>query len=503
MTTSAKLALSFIVVCGVLPALGLTRCEDLRNAPLSGAIVDFAIPISTGKLALPGAAGSPFLVAAFCRVAATARPTSDSEIHMEIWLPPIQGWNGKFVGTGNGGYSGDLGYPQMVKVLRQGYATAGSDTGHRGAGLQFGSGHPEKINDWAYRAVHVMTEVAMQVIHVYYGHPARYKYFTGCSTGGHQGLSEAQKFPADYDGIVAGAPGNNRVRLNVGFLWNWRALQEADPLPISKLPVLHNAVLKACDALDGIKDGIVSDPRGCHFDPASLQCKGPDQPRCLTSSQVTAVRKIYDGARNPRTGEQLFAGWSKGSESTLNVPIGGWAAYFVGRQRPARLEFWRDWVFNDLTWDPRGFDFDKDVAVADRRMERITAIDPDLSSFQRRGGKIVMYHGWADPVTPPEEGIRYYESVRDAVPGTIDFFRLFMVPGMSHCTGGPGTDLFDALGALDRWVTRGVAPRKIIASHATNGKVDRMRPLCPWPEVAKWKGTGSTDDARQFVCALP
>ena len=464
-------------------ASAAATCEGLASLAIEHVAITSAAPVPS--------ADRP----AYCRVLAVATPVPDSEIHLEIRLPDPKLWNGRFLGTGNGGYSGALSYPQMDAALRQGYATAGSDTGHSGADLVFGNGHPEKIADWAWRAVHVMTQAARLVIASYYGRAAAHSYFAGCSTGGQQALTEAQRFPSDYDGIVAGAPGINRVRLNVGFLWNWRALHDggADLLPTSKLPMLHRAVLAACDALDGLEDGIISDPRRCRFDPGTLLCSGAADESCLTKPQVHAVRRIYDGARNPRTGERLFAGWVRGSEL-------GWSAYFVGRSEPARLDFWRYWVFHNPGWDPSTFDFDKDVARADGETASVASTNADLTAFRDGGGKIVMYQGWADPVVPPENSIDYYEKVRRTVGETAGFFRLFLVPGMSHCGGGPGPNTFDALDALDRWVTLGVAPDRIVASHSTDGKVDAMRPLCVWPQQAHWNGSGHADQAAQFAC---
>jgi feruloyl esterase len=463
-------------------------------APTCEALAALTIPNTTIESAVTGAPP-------YCRVTAVAKPVPDSEIRIEVWLPPAERWNGKFLGTGNGGYSGALSYQAMEHALKQGYATAGSDTGHPGADLKFGLGHPEKINDWGYRAVHVMTETARLIVRAYYGRFAAHSYFAGCSTGGQQGLSEAQRFPADYDGIVAGDPGYNRVRLNVGFLWSWAA---AGAVPASKLPVVYRAAIDACDAIDGIKDVVIDDPRRCRFDPGALLCQGPDGAGCLTAGEVAAVRKVYDGARNPRTGERIYPGWARGSEAPAAGPIGSWAGYFVGRAEPARVEFWRYWVFDDPAWDPRSFDFDRDVSYAEAKLAAVSAVDPDLGAFQRRGGKLIMYHGWADPVAPPEDAVGYYERVAGAMGGlekTAGFFRLFMAPGMAHCGGGPGPNTFDALGALDLWVAKGVAPNRILASHSNAGKVDRTRPLCPYPQAARWTGSGSTDDATAFVCA--
>jgi len=398
----------------------------------------------------------------------------------------------------------------MAQAVNAGYAAAGSNTGHDGGDLKFGVGHPEKIDDWAYRAVHVMTETSKLIVRDYYGRGrfATYAYFAGCSTGGHQALSEAQRYPDDYDGIVAGDPGNNRTHLIAGFLWSWLAVYKdpVDTLPAEKLPMITRAVTAACDDADGLKDGIIDDPRRCNFDPGVLLCQGADHASCLTAPQVTALRKIYAGAKNPRTGEQLFAGWPLGSESVNGALIGGWTGYIVGHEEPSRADFLRYWVFNDPNWDPRTFDFDRDMAYTDTKMAVVNANDPKLKPFKDHKGKLVMYHGWADPVVPPGDGVRYYEAVQRAMGGpekTTDFFRLFMVPGMGHCGGGVGPNTFDAVAALDAWVSQGTPPEKIIASHSTNGTVDRTRPLCPYPQVARYKGSGSINEAANFICTTP
>jgi feruloyl esterase len=484
-----------LIAC--FPASAAVPCESLTALAIAETTVTSAMLVPAGApLAGVGRGrGGAMKLPAFCRVAAVSKPANDSEIHFEVWLPAAESWNGKFEGTGNGGYSGALDYAAMQKALSEGFATAGSDTGHSGDDLKFAVGHPGKIDDWGWRAVHTMTEAAKLVVRANYGRFAEHSYFAGCSTGGHQALMEAQRFPADYDGIAAGDPGNNRVRLNVGFLWSWLALykEQGSTMPASKLPMINRAAIEACDEMDGVKDGLISEPLHCKFDPATLLCKGADSDACLTAPQVTAVQKIYDGAKNSRTGEQLFSGWVRGSEL-------GWAGYFVGHAEPARIDFWRYWVFGDLAWDPRGFDFDKDVAWADTAMAAINSNNPDLKAFRAQGGKLLLYSGWADPVVPPGDVVRYYEAVRKFTQTTDDFFRLFMVPGMGHCNGGPGPSTFDALGALDAWATKRVAPEKIVASHSTNGAVDRTRPLCPYPQVARWKGTGSSDEASQFVC---
>jgi feruloyl esterase len=500
----------FAMAWGLAIAGGLgllaNPCDQLMQLTIPNTAITDAAIITSGPSVLPGerSPGMERSLPEFCRVAAVVRPVADSEIKIEVWLPAADQWNGKFLGTGNGGYSGALSVGQMQSALREDYAVAGSNTGHDGDDLKFGLGHPEKVRDWAYRAVHVMTQTAAVIVRGYYGRPPEHSYFAGCSTGGQQALTEAQRYPDDYDGIVAGDPANNRVRLNIGFLWNWRAVHSSDgALPASKLLMIHNAVLQACDAMDGVKDGIISDPKACNFDPGTLLCKGADDPACLTKSQVAAVRAVYDGARDPRTGESLYAGWERGSEWSGGDRPSGWNAYFVGQPEPARLDFWRYWVFDNPNWDYRTFDFDRDAKDADQKMAFLTANNPDLGAFEKHGGKLLMYHGWADPVVPPEDSIQYFERVQSAMGGSkqiAGFLRLFLAPGMGHCGGGPGPDTFDALGALDKWVTQRTAPDKIIASHLANGFADRTRPLCAYPLEARWNRSGSSADAASFTC---
>lgn len=492
-----KATLCLILLCAA--ALHADPCESMAAL----ALPDTAI-ISAGLIAgapAPVSGRRPAeVIAPHCRVVAVAHPVPDSEIHFEVWLPSPETWNGKFVGTGNGGYSSALSLADMARALAQGYATAGSDTGHEGGDLRFGAGHVEKINDWGFRAVHVMTENAKLIVRNFYGRFPKRSYFTGCSTGGHQGLSEAQRYPEDYDGVIAGDPGNDRVHLNANFLWAYTALykEPGNSLPAAKLPLIAKAAMSACDRADGITDGIISDPRRCSFDPGDLLCKGSDTSNCLSAGEAEAVRKIYAGPRNPRTGKRIMPGFPIGSES-------GWTGYFVGRPEPARVDFWKLWVFNNPAWDWRTFDFDSDLAYADRKMSAVNAADPDLRRFKANGGKLLIYQGWADPVVPPECTIFYYESVQRTVGAnsTAEFARLFLVPGMGHCSGGVGPDRFDTMAVLDEWVDRGTAPARIIASHSTAGVVDRTRPLCPYPMTAQWSGQGSTDDAANFSCVSP
>ena len=500
------------------------KCEDLEKLNLPDVVITSSTSVPGGQFTPPGS-GTALETAEFCRVVAVAKPTSDSVISFEVWIPSTEHWNHGFLGIGNGGYVGAIQYGRLADALKRGFAAASTDTGHTGEDLTFAASHPEKIVDWGYRAIHVMTESAKLVIREYSGAAPKHSLFMGCSTGGHQALSEVQRFPADYDGVVAGDPGNNRVHLNVGFLWAFAATHDAGGntiLPTSKLPFINKAALAACDAADGVIDGIISDPQSCRFDPGALLCKGEENDQCLTAPQVEAVRKVYAGPKNPRTGEQIIAGYSPGSESPSGDNwAGGWKMYITDLKEPMRLDFWRYWVFDDAKWDWRTFDYDRDVSYADKKLAAVNATSTDLNAFRSRGGKILMYSGWADPTGPPLDAVDYYRRVEQAggQQKTEAFFRLFMVPGMAHCSGGPGPNFFggygpsspvspeiridpqhDILSALAQWVEKGVAPESIIASHVRDGHVDRTRPLCLYPKVARWNGSGSSDDARNFTC---
>jgi feruloyl esterase len=485
-----------------------TSCASLAALTIPTVTIRSATAIAAGPFTPPGGGGgNTMTLPAFCRVEATARPTGDSDIRFEIWIPPADAWNGKLQGVGNGGYSGAIGYAAMAAGLRRGYAVASTDTGHAGDDMKFGQGHPEKVIDWAYRSIHVMTEASKLVVRNAQGRFAEHAYFVGCSTGGHQALSEAQRYPDDYDGIVAGDPAHNRIRQTFAFLYGWVATHTADGKPIlppAKLALLTKGAVDACDGLDGLKDGIIDDPRRCHFDPAKLACRGgADEASCLTSAQVEAARKMYEGAKNPRTGEPIYAGWPRGSESFGPNPIQSWRQYVLDPAEPMRVDFFRYFLFHDPNWDYRTIDMDHDLAYAEQKLSFMSANEKDLTPFRKRGGKLLMYTGWADPVVPPQDTVAYYDGVTKAMGGpekTRDFYRFFIAPGMGHCSGGPGPNQFDMLAALEHWVEKGVAPERVAASHVTNGKVDRTRPLCLYPQVARWKGTGSADDAANFSC---
>jgi feruloyl esterase len=382
---------------------------------------------------------------AFCRVEATARPTADSEIKFEVWIPPANEWNGKFQGVGNGGYQGSVTYTAMATALRKGYATASTDTGHAGDDMKFGQGHPEKIVDYAHRAIHVMTETSKLIVRDAQGRFADKSYFVGCSAGGKQALSEAQRYPEDYDGIVAGIR-NNPLRQTFGSLYSWMATHTKDGAPIftpAKLALLSKSAVDACDAIDGLKDGLIDDPRKCHFDPAKLLCPSTgalatgqasrDDDKCLTQPQVDAAKKMYDGLKSPKTGELIYTGWPRGSEGFGDNESQSWRQYITDQKEPARVDFFRYFLFHDPNWDYRSIDWDRDLAYAEQKMPFFPSIDRDLSAFKKHGGKLVMYTGWMDTVVPPQDTVAYYEGVRKTM-GGIDrppaFYRFFMAPGM-------------------------------------------------------------------------
>ena len=426
-----------------------------------------------------------------------AHPSADSDVRVELWLPESSSWNGRFLGTGNGGYSSNLSYDQMAEAMARGYAVGGSDTGHQGDDLTFGIGHPEKIRDWAYRSTHVLAQTGSAMVSAFYGRQAARAYFSGCSTGGQQALSEAQRYPDDFDGIIAGDPGSDRILLNADFVESWRATHpDAGPkFDVRKLAALNKASIASCDKDDGVADGIVTDPRTCRFDPASLRCpSGTNEISCLTDAEMTAVRELYAGPVRDQAGKPVYPGWAKSSEA-------GWGSYLVNPSEPVRFLFWRLWVYNDPGYAVQSFKTQDAIAKARQEMPYVEATDTDLRAFQKHGGKLLMYHGWADPVVPPENTIQYYEGVEQRLGGdTGNSLRLFMVPGMYHCGGGPGASTFDTLGALDTWVSSGKPPDRLLATHQENGTAIFSRPLCPYPQTPRWDGEHSVNSAASFNC---
>jgi len=484
------------------PALAAS-CESLAKLALKDATITAADLVPAGQFSAPGErlerGPSPYkTLGDFCRVSATLTPTSDSDIKIEVWLPAAN-WNGKFQAVGNGGWAGVISYAAMAEAVRGGYASASTDTGHVGGRGTFALGHPEKLVDFAWRSQHEMTVKAKAVVQSFYGSGPKLSYWNGCSTGGRQGLKLAQMFPDDYDGIIAGAPAN-RTAIS---LWIAHAVLKdpASYIPPSKYPVIHKAAVNACDASDGLKDGLIGDPRSCQFNPKVLQCTAGDGPDCLTAPQVEAAKKIYSPAINPRTGKEMFASLVPGTEL-------GWGVQALGPEPSVNIyDQYRYVVFKDPNWDWRTFDFDKDVVRGDLPENLImNATDPNMDRFFAHGGKLLLYHGWSDPNVPAVNTIQYFDHVAARLGGPVkaaDRVRLFLAPGMGHCGGGDGPNTFDKVVALEQWVEQGKAPEQLLASQSTNGAVTRTRPLCRYPQVAAYKGAGSIDDAANFVCRAP
>ena len=485
-----KILLPLCMTIGFMhPALAQqdeASCSGLKNLPLEKATVVSAKWVPAAKLeSAPGQkpAGS-VEVAAHCEVKALAKPTSDSEIHLEVWLPGPSAWNGKYLQLGSGGWGGSLSIRGMVTPLNRGYAVASTDDGHDnkqdGGTGKFTTGHPEKLIDFGYRAIHQTSVQTRVILHAFYGKPQQRAYFVGCSDGGREALMQVERFPEDFDGVVAGAPANNWTRQFTGFVWNERALFSSGKniLPPEKLPLLEKAALKACDNLDGVRDGLIDYPPACKFDPAVLQCKGEDRSDCLTAEQVEAAKKIHSGPKDPQTGEQIYPGFSPGTEAEDSA----WRSWILGgTQANFGNSNFADAVYENASWDWRTSNQHDDLLLAQAKVSPVVdSYNPDLRSFRDHGGKLIQYHGWGDAAVAPQDSINFYNKVSaflTAYPDTREhgdqpigsFYRLFMVPGMSHCWGGAGTGSFgqevfpaegvpqdadhDIVMALDRWVT--------------------------------------------------
>ena len=508
MKMRAALVFVFVIASHCLP-ISATTCEGLAGIVLPYVTIGAANAMPAGTFA---AAGTKPIenVPAFCRVEATVTPSPDSAIRIEVWMP-VSGWNGKYEGTGNGGYAGGIAYGSLADGLRRGYAVANTDMGMGRIDLDNADafiGHPEKWTDWGWRATHEMTVAAKQIINAFYGRDPGHSYFVGCSTGGQQALMEAQRFPDDYDGIVAGAPAHNRTRLHMEVFSTYGAANSspANLIQKDKLAVMEDTVLKACGkAKATLADQFLSYPDDCHWDPEALQCKSGDEPDCLTAAQVATAKSFYDGPRNPVTGERIYVGLPRGSEVAWNG--------LTPKSDRAPYDSLFKWVFGP-DWDWRSFDFNRDVAAVDGKLAAtLNATNPDLGAFKARGHKLILFHGWADWLVPPQESINYYRSVLDAQESaaqghhmdrdreTQTFFRLFMVPGMAHCAGGPGLNGLDALPSLELWVEKGAAPEEMVAKRTDKGATVMARPVCPYPLVARYKGTGNTSEAASFTCA--
>lgn len=507
----------------------VTRVESERCAVLAqdAALPESSTITSSTYNAQAVTVGGANVTVPFCRVVAASRPTADSNIGFEVWMPPADSWNGKFQGVGSGSSAGSIGTAAMLVALRDGYAVMATDNGHltdasrpNGAAEQtWALGHPEKIIDFAYRAQHVSTVAAKALTQRYYDKAPSKSYFVGCSQGGHHALMEASRFPDDYDGIVAGAPAWQWANLMVAELWNSTPyLQNQTALTAAKMTLLNNTVIQACDALDGVTDGVIDDPRKCSFDPAVLQCTGADAANCLTTVQVAAANRLYSGARKTN-GQQIFPPYTRGSEL-------GWTGLYTGATPGGSgWDFFRYAVFQDPSFNNAAFNFDVDAdralntQIGAQTVASIYNATPDLAAFRARGGKLIMYHGWADQQITPLSSLDYYQRVTAAQgqAATDGFLKLYMLPGISHCAGGPGVANIggstgaaaaadadhDVVRALDRWAAQNVAPTTLIGTRIVNNVANRTRPLCAYPQVARYKGSGSIDDAASFNCVAP
>ena len=514
-----------VMLVGPAPAAAATACENLASLALPNAKIDSAQMVAAGAFVQPGGRGgaargeggagrgaadgrgvrgggpaaNPFAsLPAFCRVTATLTPSSDSDIKTEIWLP-VTGWNGKFQAVGNGGWAGTIPYPALAAAVAAGYAGAGTDTGHVGNSADFALGHPEKLIDIAYRSIHEMTVQSKTIIKTHYGTAAKFSYYNGCSQGGRQGLAAAQTYPEDFNGIIAGAAAWDQMRAHgARTALNLIVNKDADSIiPPEKYSMIHEAVLNACDALDGLKDGVIENPTKCNFDYAKLACKAGDRAQCLTKGQVESAKAMTSPLKDPKTGKVLFEGHLMPGAELSWATLGG-----PEPLGPAATAM-RNIVFKDRNWDYHTMNISTDIDRANKSDNGVMySGDPNLKRFFDRGGKLLMYHGWSDPQVNPLLSATYYNNVLKTVgkDKAANSIALFMVPGMNHCQGGVGTDRFDKVKVMEEWVEQGRKPAQIIASHLTNGKVDKTRPLCPFGQVAKYKGTGDSNDASNFFC---
>ena len=497
-----RLALACCLVAPVLAAQSSpqVKCSSLR------ALTGYKFSVITAVLH-PAAGNVP----EFCRVVGQVQP----EVRFEVALPA--NWNQRLLIAGNGGYAGqnleDAGrVGARNNVIRRGFAFAQTNTGHDAADEPLGTFavNAQKLFDYAFRSVHVTADTAKKLAAAYYGSAPRRAYFEGCSTGGRQALISAQRFPLDFDGILAGAPVLDFSGTMLKYA-SWVQALAAAPIPAAKLKLLADRVYAQCDAKDGLRDGLIDDPRRCGFQPSQHlpKCDGGDGPDCFTEGQIRSLENIYGDV--VAGGQRVFPGWPVGAEIAGPNGRSGWDGWIVRDGAPTTAFVFAETFFRYLAFpkkDPnfqlKQLDFDRDAPRLKWIAQVLNATDTDLAGFRDRGGKLLMWFGWADPALNPLMGVEYYEAVvKKMGPATRDFFRLFMLPGVFHCAGGVGCDSFDRLAALTDWVENGKAPDGLAASRMEKSKAGRTRPLCPYPQVAKYKGSGSIDDAASFTCADP
>jgi feruloyl esterase len=509
------LALSLLAVPAT--AFAAQDCASLKQATLADATILSATDVPAQPVAtMPGISLPPL-----CVVKGILHPTADSVIRFEVWMPQT-GWNGRIVDVGNGGFAGAIDYRQLGANVLAGYATADSDAGHQADSedASWAYGHPEKIKDFGWRAVHLTAGVSKAMVKAYYGKPQDKAYFDSCSDGGREALMEAQRFPEDYDGILAGAPANNWTHMLTSGLSLAKTMGD-DPTAFfssMKLPAIHTASLAACDAQDGVKDGIVSNPEACHVDTAALVCKGAEDVSCLTPKQATTLRALYRGGTDDR-GQTLFPGYTPGDETM------GWKNWMIGNA-PASgsggnymANFFRYMVYNDPKWNPLTADVDDALRRGMQGAAKdVDSTNTDLSRFAARGGKLILYHGWNDPAISPWNTVNYFNAVKKTMgeAKAAQTVRLFMAPGVEHCLAGPGPSLFGQLGlpaaegkgsgALDllqKWVERGDAPEMILAATPKDPRdpaAQIVRPLCAYPKRAVYDGKGDPKQPGSFAC---
>ena len=507
--------ISLALAVATAPVMAAATCESLTSLSLPDATVTSAQTVAAGAFTPPadpngrggrgpGANSIYKELPSFCRVSAALKPSSDSDIKIEVWLPAAH-WNQKYQAVGNGGWAGVISYSAMAEALRDGYATSSTDTGHVGGSGSFAFGHQEKLIDFGWRSEHEMTLKSKAVIDAYYGNPARLSYWNGCSTGGRQGLSEAQRYPADYDGILSGAPAINWTKLHVEQMWGTVAmLAEKDPVPQCKFAAAQAAAVAACDANDGVKDGVIENPLACKFDPKELVGTST---ACgdFTTADADVIRKIWEGPRR-QDGSFLWYGLQRGGDFRGLSSTGG--TPLAPRPNPITLEWWRYFLNRNPQWDYMNLTPASYELYWDQSVEEFSAVlatdNPDLSAFRDHGGKIVLWHGWSDQLIYPEGTIDYYQRVQKQMGGAQDtakFARLFLAPGVEHCGGGPGPSPEGQFDAVVKWVEQGQAPETLTAVKRGPNGVTRTRPLCRFPLAARYKGAGSTDDAANFTCA--
>ncbi len=527
MVCGSTAVLSQEVTTGAQPGGG---CERLASLTLPHTAIAAASEVAAG--AFKGPPG-PFTgqdvmrlykkLPAFCRVVVESHPSADSDITIEVWMP-MEGWNRRLAGDGNGGFAGSIGYADLGAAVAKGYAVVGTNTGHSASFIDasWALGHPDKVADFGYRAIHEMTVTAKAVVEQFYGAGAKHSYFASCSDGGREALMEAQRFPEDYDGILAGAPANNWTALLTTAAVDTLALtaEPASYIPPAKIPAIAKAVLAECDVLDGVKDGILNDPRKCQFNPAAIECKtGEDTSACLTAAQVTALEALYAGPHDAN-GRQVFPGYPPGAEEGGN----GWATWIFGPAPGRSLMsmfgqgYFSDMVYDKADWDLKSFTMESGLREArEKTAAALDAVNPDLSAFEKRGGKLILYHGWNDPAISALNTVNYFDSVAAKLgrAETNRFVRLYMMPGVQHCGAGSGPDMIgqswtwpdqdpghNVRIALEDWVEKGTAPGTIVAAKTSGGEqgaVVMTRPLCPYPQSAKYKG-GDPNRAESFVC---